>query len=133
MVKLLLAYGYSRCKRSYQHTISTILDGQWMLLFWSQSGQHLLKHQKHERHWSNVDANKIFWSAATVKNIDCLVQSCVCPVVVAWTQSSCWIYGINCVGCIFFRVVSCYSTIKVLKNDCWNVPSLIYVVSGHCP
>ena len=53
-------------------------------------------------------------------------QNCVCVVVVAWTQSSGRIYGINltvqCVGCISFCVVSCYSTIKVLKNDCWNVP-----------
>ena len=56
-------------------------------------------------------------------------QNCVYVVMVAWTQSSCWIYGENlavqCVGCISFCVVSCYSTIKALKNDCWNAPSPI--------
>ena len=114
MVKLLSAYGYTRYKRSYQHTISTILDGQWMVLCWSQSVQHLLKLQKHAWYWSNVDANRSFRTSANVKNMDCLVQNCVCIVVVAWTQSSCSIYGINlaaqCVGCISFCVVSCYST-----------------------
>ena len=56
-------------------------------------------------------------------------QNCVCVVVVAWTQSSCWIFeenlAVQCVGCISFCAVSCYSTIKVLKNDCWNAPSAI--------
>ena len=64
-------------------------------------------------------------------------EFCVCVVVVAWAQSSCWIYGINlavpCVRYISFCVVSCYSTIKGLKNDCWNVPSPIYIAFGHCP
>ena len=36
------------------------------------------------------------------------------------------------VGCISFCVVSCYSTIKVRKNDCSNVLSPIYIVFGHC-
>ena len=102
MVKLLLGYGYTRCKQSYQHTISTILDGQWMVLCLSQSVQHLLKLQKHAWYWWNVDANRSFRSSASVKNMDCLVQNCVCIVVVAWTHSSCSIYGINlaaqCVG-----------------------------------
>ena len=64
-------------------------------------------------------------------------QNCVSVVVVAWTQSSGRIYGINltvqCVGCISFCVVSSYSTIKVLKNDCWNVPPPIYIAFDHCP
>ena len=95
MVKSLLAYGYTRCKRNYRHTTSTILDRLWMVLCWSQSGQHLLKLQKHAWHWSNVDANRSVPSVASVKNMDCLVQNCVRVVAVAWTQSSCWIYGIN--------------------------------------
>ena len=137
MVKLLLGYGYTRCKQIYQHTISTILDGQWMVLCWSQFGQLLLKLQEHAWYWSNVDANRSVRSAASVKNMGCLIHNCVCVVVVAWTQSSCWIYGIDlavqCIGCVSFCIVSCYSTIKVLKNDCWNVPSPIYIVFGHCP
>ena len=106
-----------------------------MLLCWSQSGQDLLKLQKHAWYWSNVDASRSVWSAASVKNMDCLIENCVCVVVAAWTQSNCWIYGINltiqCIGCISFCVVSCYSTIKVLKNDRWNLPSPIYIVFGH--
>ena len=68
-----------------------------------------------------MDANRSVRNAANVKNMDFLVQNCVCVVVVARTQSSCWMYGINlavqCVECISFRVVSCYSTRKVLKNE----------------
>ena len=137
MVKLILAYGYTRYKRSYQHTIFTILDRQWMVLCWRLSGQLFLKLQMHASHWSNVDANRSVQSTASVKNMDCLVQNCASVLVVAWTQSRCWIYGINlavqCVRCIWFCVVSCYLTIKVLENDCWNVPSPIYIGFGHCP
>ena len=38
--------------------------------------------------------------------------------------------AVQCIGCISFCVVSCYSTIKVLKNNCWNFPSPIYIVFG---
>ena len=81
--------------------------------------------------WSNMDANRSVQSAASVKSMDCLVQNFVCVVVVVWTQSNCWIYGINvavqCNGCISFRVVSCYLTIKVLEKRCCNLLSPIYI------
>ena len=53
-------------------------------------------------------------------------QNCVCVVVVAWTQSSCWIHGKNlavqCVECIWFCVVSYYLTIKGLKMNVGMFP-----------
>ena len=118
IIKLLLAYGHMHYKRSYQHRISIILDEKWMVLCWSQSEQ-LLKFQKHAWYWSNVDETK-FLSAASVKK-NGLPCTELYVVLVAWTQSSFWIYGINlavqCVRCIYFCVVSCYSTIKIPKND----------------
>ena len=60
-----------------------------MVLCLSPSRQHLLKYENHAWHWSNVDVNKSVQSAASVKNMDCLVPNCVCVVVVAWTQDSC--------------------------------------------
>ena len=42
-----------------------------------------------------MDANRSVQSVASVKNMDYLVQNCVRVVAVAWTESGCWIYGIN--------------------------------------
>ena len=139
MVKLLLEFVYTRYKGSYQHMISTILDGQWMVLLLKSIWKTLIEASK--------TCMVLVKCGCKQKHLKCckckkhrlpFKELCLCSSGwVAWTQTSCWIYGINlavqCVGYISFCVVSCYSTIKDLKNDCWNVPSPVYIVFGHCP
>ena len=54
-----------------------------------------------------VMQTELFEALEVQKQIDCLVQNCVCVVVVAWTQSSCWIYGINLVVQYVERISFC--------------------------
>ena len=125
MVKSLLAYWYTRCKRSYRHTISTILDGQWMVLCWycmaldkcgcKQKCSERCKCKKH-----GLPCTELCSCSGGCMDWEWLLD--------IWDK-----LAVQCVGCISLCVVSCYSTIKVLKNNCWNVPSPIYLVFGYCP
>ena len=107
MAKLLLTYGISIYQYQYRYP-RFLMDNGWCCAeanldntCWSfksmrSTGEMLMQ-------------TELFEGLEVQKQMDCLVQNCICVVVVAWTQSSCWIYGINLVvqyvECISFCVM----------------------------